>query len=105
MKVLPYCNINRLNFVGGTNELTPPRPNPASHSAIIEFEFFEDVPATMDLYDLTGGKKMELVRRGDVMQGGRYQIEVDTRTLPTGKYLYVLKAGSFTASKQLVIVR
>jgi hypothetical protein len=105
MKVLPYCNINRLNFVGGTNELTPPRPNPASHSTIIEFEFFEDVTATMDLYDLTGAKKMELVRSGDVTKGGRYQIEVDTRLLTPGKYLYVLKAGSFTASKQLVIVR
>jgi hypothetical protein len=105
MKVFPYCNINRLNFVGGTNELTPPRPNPASQSAIIEFEFFEDVIATIDLYDLIGGKRMELIRTGDVTRGGRYQIEVDTRTLAPGKYLYVLHAGSFTASKQLVIVR
>lgn len=105
MKVLPYCNINRLNFTGGNNELTPPRPNPASHSTVIEFEFFEDVPATIDLFDLTGGKKMELVRKGDVLQGGRYQIEVDTRALAPGKYIYVLRAGSYTASKQLVIVR
>ncbi|HET6511063.1 MAG TPA: LamG domain-containing protein, partial [Candidatus Kapabacteria bacterium] len=59
VKALPYCNIDRLNFIGGNNELTPPRPNPAQHTTTIEFEFFEDVPAVMDLYDLTGGKKLE----------------------------------------------
>jgi hypothetical protein len=105
MKVLPYCNINRLNFVGGTNEVTPPRPNPASHSAIIEFEFFEDVTATMDLYDLSGAKMLEIVKPGDATKAGRYRVEIDTRMLAAGKYLYVFKAGSYTASRQLVIVR
>lgn len=105
MKVLPYCNIDRLNFVGGINEVTPPHPNPASHSTIIEFEFFEDVPAVMDLYDLSGAKMIEIVRLGDVTKGGRYRVELDTRGLATGKYLYVFRAGSFTATRQLVIVR
>jgi hypothetical protein len=105
MRVEPKCNVNRMNFVGGTNELTPPRPNPAEHRAFIEFEFFEDVEAMMDLYDLAGAKQMEIVKRGEAVGRGRYRVEVDTRSLAPGKYIYVLRAGSFTASKQLVIVR
>lgn len=105
MCVQPRCNISRLNFTGGTSELTPPMPNPANGLTRIEFEYFEDVTASMQLFTETGAIVLEPIAGNEPTKAGRYMVEIDTRTLATGAYYYRVKAGKFVATRKLVVIK
>ena len=36
---------------------------------------------------------------------GFHEVQVDTSVLPSGTYLYRLRAGAFTETKRMVVVR
>lgn len=99
------CNITRLSFRGGANRLSAPVPNPARELATIEAEFFEDAEATLILYNGIGAEVARLIDGRQRLPGGRYRLEVDTGSLPEGTYFYVLRAGRYTATEQLQVVR
>lgn len=105
MHVLPKCNVNRMNFVSGQNELGTITPNPASGIARVEFEFFEHLTPTLHIYNEMGALVADLLRGNNVSEPGRYIAEFDTRSLASGTYHYVYKVGRFVRSTKLMIVR
>ncbi|MEP7218366.1 MAG: choice-of-anchor D domain-containing protein, partial [Bacteroidota bacterium] len=105
MRVDPKCNISRLNFRGGANKLSPPTPNPAGGRVAIEAEFFEDAHARLRIFNSAGAEVETLLDGSQILTGGRYRFEFDTRSLPSGEYFYMLEAGRFRATEQLRIVR
>ncbi len=83
-------------------------PNPASAQTTIAFQVAEAAHVSLEVYDVLGRKVATLVDRE--MAPSSYKVEWNTRSdggapLPSGVYVYRLRAGSFTASQQMTVVR
>jgi hypothetical protein len=103
VKVDPRCNISSLNFTGGTNAITVPRPNPTTSKVELEIEFFEEIAPKLEIYNLIGQKVMTILSGQSIMQGGRYRLNFDVNELATGSYLIVYEVGRFRATEKIVI--
>jgi hypothetical protein len=103
VKVDPKCNISSLNFTGGTNAITIPRPNPTTGRVELEIEFFEEIAPKLQIYRTTGEKVMTVLTGEDVMKGGRYRLNFDMHKLAAGSYLIVYEAGRYRATEKIVI--
>ena len=101
----PTCNISRLNFRGGANKLLAPVPNPTSGVISIEAEMVEDSHARLRLFNSAGIEVIDLLDGSQLITGGRYRFEFDTRALPSGDYFCVLEAGRFRASQRIQVVK
>jgi len=82
-------------------------PNPFNSRTIISWHVGATPmsPRLVDLsiYNLLGQKISMLV--SEKQKAGSYKVEWDASTLPSGVYLCRLRAGSFTATKKLVLLR
>lgn len=103
VKVDPRCNISSLNFTGGSNSITTPRPNPSTGKVELEVEFFEQVAPKLEIYSTTGEKVMTVLGGESVMKGGRYRLNFDMHTLSSGSYILVFEAGRFRATEKIII--
>ena len=83
-------------------------PNPFNPSTNIVFS----IPVTGDgrssevelsVYDLLGRKTGELVK--EKLSPGKYSVDFNASELPSGVYFYVLKAGDFTMSRKMILVK
>jgi hypothetical protein len=83
-----------------TYALYQSRPNPASGTATIAFDLPEDVEVTLTVYDISGRKVTTLVN--ETLAAGEHAAEVSG--LAPGVYLYKLDAGSFNATRKMVVV-
>ncbi len=83
-------------------------PNPAAQQTTIGFKVAEAAHVELEVYDVLGRRVAVLVDRE--MAPGSYKVEWNTLSdggapLPSGVYVYRLRAGSFTASRQMTLVR
>jgi hypothetical protein len=78
-------------------------PNPFNPSTHIRFDIKEAGHVTLKVYDLLGREVATLVN-GDV-PAGSHSITWNASKLASGIYLYQLKAGDFTATKKLVLMK
>jgi hypothetical protein len=91
---------NRL-YAGKGYMLTQNAPNPASGMAIIRYGVPTRTHIRIVLYDIQGRQVRVLV---DATKApGLHQLEVDTRTLGRGIYVYRMQADGFAASKRMVV--
>ena len=74
-------------------------PNPFSDKTYISYELSEKSPVELIVQDTLTKKEITLVR--ETQEAGTYIVSVDAKSLPRGKYLYRLRAGSFVAMKYL----
>jgi len=105
IQVDPRCNISRLTFRGGANKLSAPTPNPNKGRVAIEAEIVEDSRPRLRLFNSAGVEVMVLLDGSQMLSGGRYRFEFDTRALPSGDYFYVLEAGTYRATERMQVVR
>jgi hypothetical protein len=78
-------------------------PNPANDQARVDFKLTENIPVTIQLFDMNG----RLVLNGadsDMMEEGEHSIILDTENLPEGIYVLKFFAGTEVVTKQLSIV-
>ncbi len=83
-----------------------PNPVPTSslHAATtIEFELAKPSHVTVTLFDVNGRELSRLLDRD--MAAGKWKIPFESRALPAGVYFYQLKAGDFSATKKMILVR
>ena len=86
-------------------------PNPFNPQTTIRYTLpagaqFYDV--TIKIYDMLGRLVMVLVK--DRQSPGTYSIawngkDVNGIALPSGVYLYTLKAGSYTETKKMILIK
>jgi hypothetical protein len=83
-------------------------PNPFNPSTVISFQLPVDSDVTLSVYNITG----QLVKRlaSGKFANGRHQVVWDATDdrgvrVASGVYLYVLKAGEFTARRKLVLMK
>jgi len=78
-------------------------PNPFNPSTVIGY----DLPLTgfvsLKVYDLLGRERATLVNGEQSM--GYHEVTFDASSLASGTYFYRLQAGSFTATKKLMLLK
>ena len=78
-------------------------PNPFNPNTKIEFDIAETAVVKLGIYSADGKLIAELVNQ--TLAAGSYSTEWDAQNTPSGLYFYRLKAGTFSATKKLVIVK
>lgn len=78
-------------------------PNPFNPATQINFTVPEKGMVTLKVFDVLGREVATLVN--GVMEAGSHESVFDAATLTSGMYIYTLKAGNFTASKKMMLVK
>jgi hypothetical protein len=78
-------------------------PNPFNPNTKISWQSPVGSWQTLKVFDVLGNEVATLV--DEYKPAGSYEVEFDARGLPSGVYLYTLKAGSFTQTKKLILLR
>ena len=112
----PHQNLGMVGTITATisgveDENNPPKkfqlsqnyPNPFNPFTTIKYSLLEPAKVTLKVYNLLGKEVAELVNGNK--NAGNYEVEFDASTLPSGIYFYELKAGSFTQTKKMVLLR
>jgi hypothetical protein len=89
-------------------QLFPNRPNPFHDRTEISFQIVEPSFTTLKVYDNTGRVVTTLIEKR--LEQGRYEVSWDGkdhagRRLPNGIYFYTLRAGNFSETSKVLLVR
>ncbi len=78
-------------------------PNPFNPTTTIKFSIPQSGMVTLAVYNLLGQKVATLVNTE--MNKGRYEYHFDASKLGSGVYFYSLKAGSYSATKKMILMK
>ncbi len=78
-------------------------PNPFNPSTKINYTIPQNAVVTLSIYDALGHVVNVLVNQ--TQNAGSYDVEWNASAFATGVYFYKLEAGSFTSSKQMLLVK
>ncbi|MEX2411986.1 MAG: T9SS type A sorting domain-containing protein [Candidatus Paceibacterota bacterium] len=78
-------------------------PNPFNPNTIIKYSIPEASKVSIVVYDLLGKKVAELVN--SQKSAGHYTINFDASHLTSGIYIYQIRAGSFTNTKKMTLIK
>ncbi len=98
---------NKLTSTPYQFKLNQNYPNPFNPSTVISYQIPKSSYVSLKVYDILGREVASLLNEYE--QAGSHQIEFNTenmkRTLTSGIYFYTLKAGKFTETKKLVLMK
>jgi len=78
-------------------------PNPFNPITRISYSVPFDSKVTISVYSLTGELVAELVNQD--VSAGSHQVDFDGSSLASGVYMYRMQAGTFNASKKLILLK
>jgi hypothetical protein len=78
-------------------------PNPFNPVTTISYNVPIHTEVNVTVYDMLGRKVATLVN--EQQKAGTYQVVFDAAHLTSGVYLYQLQAGSFSATKKMILIR
>ena len=78
-------------------------PNPFNPSTRIAYTLDRSGPVDMTVYDLTGRTVSSLV--DGVQPAGHHEVRFNAGDLPTGTYVYRLRAGTETLTRTMTLIR
>lgn len=78
-------------------------PNPFNPSTVINYSISENAHVVMKVYDALGSEAATLVN--EEKPAGEYNVNFNAANLSSGIYFYVLKAGSFTGTKKMLLLK
>lgn len=78
-------------------------PNPFNPSTTIGFVIPRASDVQLEVFNMLGQKVATLV--SEMFQAGEHKVRWDAAGLSSGIYFYRLKAGSFSYSKKLILLR
>ena len=78
-------------------------PNPSRGSITIKYQLPKESNVSLTIYNVVG----QQIKRFDIgnKPAGYHQVNWNDNSLPNGVYIYQLKAGTFTSTKKLMVVR
>lgn len=79
-------------------------PNPFNPSTSITFRLPETRTVTINVFDILGRRVQALVRNQQ-MPAGTHAIRFNAEQLSSGVYLYQLKAGDFSQTKKMLLIK
>ncbi|MGB5528513.1 MAG: T9SS type A sorting domain-containing protein, partial [Ignavibacteriaceae bacterium] len=78
-------------------------PNPFNPTTKIRYEIPELNFVTIKIYDILGNEIVTLVN--EEKPAGSYEIFYEASGLPSGVYFYSLRAGAFSDSKKMILLK
>jgi len=78
-------------------------PNPFNPVTSIAYVVGSDQFISLKIYDVLGNEMVSLVNRE--LSAGKYSVDFDASSLPSGIYFYQLKAGTFIQTKKMVYLK
>lgn len=78
-------------------------PNPFNPATMIRYQIPVSGHVTLNVYDAIGREVASLVN--EVKESGAYSVMFNGSVLSSGVYVYTLRAGTFTASKMLMLMK
>jgi hypothetical protein len=84
-------------------ELLQNYPNPFNPTTTIQFSISEPSNINLKVFDLLGREMTTLVNGR--MEAGAHHVSFDASRLASGIYFYQLQAGTFLASKKLILLK
>ena len=78
-------------------------PNPFNPRTCIQYAIGNRQFVTLKVYDALGNEIATLVN--EEKPAGEYEVEFDANNLSSGIYFYQLKAGSFTQTKKMILMK
>jgi hypothetical protein len=104
---LSALDINESEYLPTEFELYQNYPNPFNPSTIISWQSAVSRHISLKVYDVLGNEVATLVN--EEKPAGEYEVEfqslVGTRQLTSGIYFYGLKAGEFSETKKMVLLK
>lgn len=98
-----------INGIGNENQipyvfaLHQNYPNPFNPVTVISYDIPKRSGVTLKIYNVIGQLVMQPVN--EVKEAGKYHLEFDASNLPSGVYYYEIKAGTFTDSRKMVLLK
>jgi hypothetical protein len=84
-------------------ELHQNYPNPFNPSTQITFDLAESGSVSLKVHDMTGREVATLVNGHTA--AGTHSVTFEAAGLPSGTYLYTLRAGNYHESKKMVLMK
>jgi hypothetical protein len=78
-------------------------PNPFNPATTIEFSIANREQVTLKIYNALGELVETLINEN--LEAGNYKINFNGSNLTSGMYIYHIQAGSFSASKKMMLVK
>jgi len=78
-------------------------PNPFNPTTVISYQLPVTSFVTLKVYDLLGREMATLVN--EEIPAGEYEVEFNAPNLPSGIYFYQLKAGQYSETRKMVLLR
>lgn len=78
-------------------------PNPFNPVTTIGYSLPKTAIVQLIVYDVNGNEVVTLVDKSQ--EAGRYKVEWDAHSVGSGVYFYRLRAGSFTETKKMVLLK
>jgi len=78
-------------------------PNPFNPSTSIRFSVPERSDVSLKVFDVLGNEVATLI--SETKEAGSYDVTFNSSNLASGMYLYTLKAGSFTSTKKMILMK
>ncbi len=98
-----YTHKVEANNFSGDFQLYSNYPNPFNPKTVFSFKLAAVAETELTLFNLLGQKISTLINRK--LEAGFHNYEFDGTQLPSGIYFIFLKAGSYTASKKIVLMK
>ncbi|MFH1010469.1 MAG: right-handed parallel beta-helix repeat-containing protein [bacterium] len=95
--------IIRPNLAPMTYALYQNYPNPFNSTTQIRFDIPQAAKVELKVYNILGQEVATLAN--DMFPAGTHRVSWDAASLPSGIYIYQLKAGSFREAKKMVLIR
>jgi hypothetical protein len=90
------------NFVSSFS-LQQNYPNPFNPSTTIKYSVKQNEFVTLDIFDVSGRIVSSLIN--DYRTAGEYNVNFNAANLPSGIYFYSLKAGEFSETKKMILIK
>ena len=78
-------------------------PNPFNPTTHINFRIAKAEKVTLEIYNITGQRVATLINSD--LKAGEYTVDWNAQRFASGIYFYHLKAGSFTQTKKMILVK
>jgi len=78
-------------------------PNPFNPVTVIRYSLFENRFVKLRVYDVLGNEIATLVN--EKQNAGSYSVDFNAGKLPSGIYYYTIKAGEFTDTRKMMLVK
>ncbi|MFA7332141.1 MAG: T9SS type A sorting domain-containing protein [Candidatus Delongbacteria bacterium] len=88
----------------GTFWLGPCRPNPFNNSTIVPFQLEQPGRVDLSVHDLQG-RRVLTVLADRPMTAGRHEVQIGAERLPSGVYMYRLRAGQREQTGKMLLIK